>query len=204
VVEPGLVVDRVHGDAPDTPQNPDPPHQGSLHATTVVPADPPDSTVSPQGRFSWRIGARGRVWWSIVHKILPQAQMLHNLGAGWTERPLSAASRPQRPAGGRGGHFRTWHAARGMHRIRRGARIHHNNRRGISAFATGGVLVTNVVLAGWYDLAGDALAVGRLTGSTLIRPCRQPGQAPRLPPLSRSDERRYEITSHGRSTTTSW
>jgi hypothetical protein len=84
VVDSGLVVDSVRRDAPDTPQNPDPPHQGSLHATTVVPADPPDSTVSPQGRFSWRIGACGRIWGTIVHKVLPQAQMLHNLGARWT------------------------------------------------------------------------------------------------------------------------
>jgi hypothetical protein len=65
-----------HWGAPDTPRNPDPPHQASLHATTVVPVAPLDSAVSPRDRLPGRIGAYRRFW-------------------------------------GRGGHFRTWHVARG-------------------------------------------------------------------------------------------
>ena len=59
------------GAALDMPRNPDPRHQASLNATTVVPVAPPDSAVSPQGRLSGRIGAYGRVWGPIVHKPLP-------------------------------------------------------------------------------------------------------------------------------------
>jgi hypothetical protein len=50
----------------------------------------------------------------IVHKILPQARILPDLDAGWTERPLSAASWPEWSADGRGGRFRTWRAAWGI------------------------------------------------------------------------------------------
>lgn len=46
---------------------------GELHATTVVPAAPPDSAVSLQDCLPGRIGAYGRFQGSIVHKILPQA-----------------------------------------------------------------------------------------------------------------------------------
>jgi hypothetical protein len=150
VVDSGLVVDSVRRDAPDTPQNPDPPHQGSLHATTVVPADPPDSTVSPQGRFSWRIGACGRIWGTIVHKVLPQAQMLHNLGARWTERPLSAASWPQRPAGGRGGHFGLGMLHGNAPDRPRSPELHNEPEH--CSFSAAGVAPVTIVLSRWFVL----------------------------------------------------
>jgi len=102
-----------HWSALDTPRNPDPPHQASLHVTTVAPVAPPGSAVSAQDRLSGRIRAYGRFWCTRVHKVLPQARILPDLDAGWTERALSAAPWPQGSAGGRGGHFRIWHAPLG-------------------------------------------------------------------------------------------
>ena len=50
---PGLRGDFGQLGAPDRPRNPRPPHQASLHATTVVPASPSWLSCLAPGPFSW-------------------------------------------------------------------------------------------------------------------------------------------------------
>jgi hypothetical protein len=58
---------------------------------SVIPGLPPGSEP-PGTQAKARILLAGA---PTVHKVLPQARILPDLDAGWTERPLSAASWPQ-------------------------------------------------------------------------------------------------------------
>ena len=82
VVDPSLTVDRVHGDIPYPPLEPDSPHQvgpgGSLGYRQSLPSQPARGLV-PGARLRWRIWAPGRVLGTGVHTILPEARILHDL-----------------------------------------------------------------------------------------------------------------------------
>jgi DNA-binding transcriptional LysR family regulator len=96
--------------APDTPRNPGPPHQASLHTTTVAPVAAPDSAVSPWDRLAGfgLTGGPGGLW--CTHRSRKPGHSRILTPGGRRDRCQRHRGLNDQPTA-RGGHVRTWHAA---------------------------------------------------------------------------------------------